>query len=399
MLRQAVILIGGTGTRLGALTANMPKPMLHVGDEPFLDILLRNLARHGFDDILLLARHNVQVVRDHYAKHAIAGASIRILEESQPAGTAGALREAAPFLQDVFLLTNGDSIFDFNYLALYEAFVKSQSTVTLSLCEVADVARYGQVTLDPAGEVVTYAEKTGLPGTTGLISGGVYLMSRDILNAIPLGNVSLETEVIPKLVAQNTVSGAVFKGYFLDIGLAESYEVAQTDLPAWERRKVVFFDRDGTLNLDAGYTHEPGDLIFLPDVPQMIRRCNDAGRLVIVVTNQAGIARGFYTQEDVHQFHAEMNRQLQPFGAHIDGFYSCPHHPEGRVLELAVGCDCRKPGTGMLKRACLEWKIDLDDAIMIGDSPSDLAAAEAFGVRGLKTDGADLAQLFESVDL
>lgn len=399
MLRQAVVLIGGTGTRLGALTANMPKPMLRVGKEPFLDILLRNLARHGFDDILLLARHSVEVVRDHYAHNVIEGVSIRILEESQPAGTAGALREAAPFLQDVFLLTNGDSIFDFNYLALYEAFVTSQSTVTLSLCEVDDVARYGQVSLDPAGKVMTYAEKTGLPGTIGLISGGVYVISRDILNAIPAGNVSLETEVMPKLVAQNKVSGAVFKGYFLDIGLPESYAQAQLDLPAWERRKVVFFDRDGTLNLDSGYTHKPEDLHFLPDVPQMIRRCNDAGRLVIVVTNQAGIARGFYSHDDVHLFHAEMNRQLQRFGAHIDGFYACPHHPEGSVAALAISCDCRKPGTGLLKKACLEWKIDLDDAIMIGDSSSDLAAAAAFGVRGLKTDGANLAQLLESVDL
>lgn len=399
MLSQAVVLVGGLGTRLGALTADTPKPMLPIGDEPFLDILLRNLVRHGFNDILLLARHNVSKVRDHYETHSIEGVSIQVLEESHPAGTGGALREAAPFLQDVFLLTNGDSLFDFNYLALYEVFLSTQSMVALSLCEVPDISRYGQVTLDELGNVLSYAEKNGVLGESGLISGGVYIVSKKILEMIPSGQISLETDVMPGLVQKHAVSGAVFEGYFLDIGLPESYEQGQRELPEWENRKAVFFDRDGTLNQDNGYTHRIEDLVFLPDVPQMIRRCNDAGRLVIVLTNQAGIARGFYTEKEMHLFHAEMNRQLQKFGAHIDAFYFCPHHPDGVVPELSVKCACRKPGTAMFEEACRDWSIDLGGSILVGDRETDLAAAEAYSIEAYRTDGTNLASIIRSVEL
>lgn len=400
MLRQAVILVGGLGTRLGALTADTPKPMLPVGGEPFLDIVLRNLVRHGFEDILLLAQFHVQKIRDHYESGHIKGARIRVLEESKPAGTGGALREAEPFLEEVFLLTNGDSIFDFNYLSLHETYVAGKSKVTLALREMPDVARYGQVTLGEGNQVVGYAEKSAPVGTSGLISGGVYIVSRDILDAIPSeGLVSLETDVMPGLVADQAVTGAVFEGYFLDIGLPESYAQAQDEIPAWESRRVVFFDRDGTLNHDDGYTHKIEDLVFLNDVPQVIRKCNDAGRLVIVVSNQAGIARGFYKAEQVDRFHKEMNRRLQAFGAHIDGFYFCPHHPEGVVPELAIPCVCRKPATGLLEQAVDGWKIDLDRAVLIGDNQTDIAAAQAFGIEALKTDGTDLAQLIEGIEL
>lgn len=400
MLRQAVVLVGGLGTRLGALTADTPKPMLPVGGEPFLDIVLRNLVRHGFDDILLLAQFHVEKIRDHYTAHPLTGAQLRVLEEGAPAGTGGALREAAPLLDEVFLLTNGDSIFDFNYLALYQIFQATQSTVSLGLCARPDVSRYGQVTLGEASAVTGYAEKNAAPGTPGLISGGVYIMSRDILEAIPTeGLVSLETDVMPGLVAKGSVSGAEFEGYFLDIGLPESYAQAQTEIPAWEPRRVVFFDRDGTLNHDEGYTHKIEDLSFLADVPDVIRRCNDAGRLVIVISNQAGIARGFYSPADVDRFHAEMNRRLQAFGAHIDGFFFCPHHPDGVVPELAVTCACRKPQTGLLDKAVAAWKINLDGAVMIGDSQGDLDAAHAFGIEALHTDGTNLAKLIEGVDL
>lgn len=399
MLRQAVVLVGGLGTRLGALTADTPKPMLPVGGTPFLDYLLRNLARHGFNDILLLARHQAQKIHAHYTETQIPGARIRVLEESAPAGTGGALREAAPYLDKTFLLTNGDSVFDFNYLALLETFRRTNATVSLGLCAVPDVARYGQVSLNETGQVVRYAEKSAPVGTPGHISGGVYIVSRSILEAIPGGQVSLETDVMPGLVASGRVSGAVFEGYFLDIGLPESYALAQEEIPTWEQRRVVFFDRDVTLNKDDGYTLNLDNLVFLPHVPEAIRRCNDAGRLVIVLTNQAGVAQGHYGQAEIDALHQEMNLRLQVYGAHIDGFYHSAHHPEDRIAELPYVSDGHKPSTGLFHQACSDWNIDLADAAMIGDKQSDLTAAEAFGIRGLLTNGTNLADIIESLDV
>lgn len=390
MLRQAVVLVGGLGTRLGELTASTPKPMLPIGDEPFLDILLRNLARHGLTEALLLSRHQAGVIREHYERHPIAGMTIDICEEAAPAGTAGALRECADRLDDVFLLTNGDSLFDVNYLALHRFFRTADVDLAIALCRVRDVSRYAQVTLNAAGRVERYADKQGRPGEEGLISGGVYVVSRRIVADIGSGMVSLETDVIPNLVARGRVGGVEFSGYFIDIGLPESYGQAQIDLPAWERRPAVFLDRDGTINRDEGHTHRPEDLEFLPGVTDAIRAFNDAGRLVIVISNQAGVARGYYTPAHVDLFHDEMRRQLQACGAHIDAFYFCPHHPDGAVSAFAISCDCRKPGTALLRAACAEWKIDRERSVMIGDKQSDIEAAEAFGIAAIKTDGNDM---------
>lgn len=399
MLRQAVVLVGGAGTRLGALTNETPKPMLPIQGTPFLEILLRNIARYGFEDIILLAHHHVHKIRERFDGARIGPAKIRIVTEREKAGTGGALREAAGALEGTFLLANGDSIFDFNYLALYQDFLAANATVAIALREVQDVSRYGHVTLDQAGRIVRFSEKSGSQGQSGLIGGGIYILDRRVLERIGLGDISLETDVLPDLVTDNEVVGTPFKGFFLDIGLPETFAEAQDSVPAWERRKVIFFDRDGTLNRDAGYTHLVDDLEFLPGVPEVIRRCNDAGRFVIVVSNQAGIARGFYSAGDVDKFHREMNRRLQAHGAHIDAFYYCPHHPEGTVAALAKACECRKPGKGMLANACRDWPIDLDDAVLIGDKQIDMDAARAYGIRGLLTDGTDLLDCFEKAGI
>lgn len=397
MLRQAVVLVGGLGTRLGELTESTPKPMLPVGEVPFLDILLRNIARHGISEVVLLSRHRADVIREHYARSPLLGLKIIICEEKSPAGTAGALRDAATMLDDVFLLTNGDSLFDFNYLALHQGFDPETTDFSIALSEVADVSRYGQVTLGANERVVGYAEKSGFPGQPGLISGGVYIVSRRIIDEIGPGLTSLETDVVPSLVARGRVTGRTFKGYFIDIGLPESYAQAQLEIPARKRRPAVFLDRDGTINLDRGYTHKPDDLVFLPHVPEAIRTINDAGWLVIVISNQAGVARGYYGTEQVNLFHAEINARLQAFGAHIDAFYFCPHHPEGVVQGLARDCDCRKPGTALFDQASHDWAIDLGRSAMVGDKSSDILAARNFGLKGFRTSGNDLNELIKRI--
>jgi D-glycero-D-manno-heptose 1,7-bisphosphate phosphatase len=113
---------------------------------------------------------------------------------------------------------------------------------------------------------------------------------------------------------------------------------------------------------------------------------NEAGYYVIVITNQSGIARGYYEETAVHQFHDHMRAALQAQGAHIDAFYYCPHHPDGAIKQFAIQCRCRKPGTGMLEQAARDWPIDLDHSFLIGDKDDDMAAARAFHIRGVKFD-------------
>jgi len=153
---------------------------------------------------------------------------------------------------------------------------------------------------------------------------------------------------------------------------------------AQSHRPAAFLDRDGVLNVDHGYSHRPDQLEWIAGAPQGVRLLNEAGYLAIVVTNQSGVARGLYNEAAVRQFHNHMQDSLRPQGSHIDAFYFCPHHPDGTVKELAVRCNCRKPGTGMLEQATRDWPIDLGRSFLIGDKDDDMAAAAAFNIHGIK---------------
>lgn len=153
-------------------------------------------------------------------------------------------------------------------------------------------------------------------------------------------------------------------------------------------RPVAFLDRDGVLNVDRHYVHRADQLEWIDGVPEAIRLLNEAGYLVIVVTNQSGVARGFYDEAAVGALHDHMRDYLAAHGARIDAFYYCPHHPEGKVPAFTRLCDCRKPGTGMLDQAAHDFPIDRTRSFMIGDKVSDIEAANAFGIRGVMFDGA-----------
>lgn len=140
--------------------------------------------------------------------------------------------------------------------------------------------------------------------------------------------------------------------------------------------KAVFLDRDGTINVDKGYVHHIEDWEWIPGAIESIAALNHAGYLVIVVTNQAGIARGYYTDKEVAALHEWMNRELVKHGARIDGFYYCPHHPE-----FSDECKCRKPLPGLLLQAKRDLDVDFANSWLIGDKHSDVQAGLAAGVK------------------
>jgi len=158
---------------------------------------------------------------------------------------------------------------------------------------------------------------------------------------------------------------------------------------------AVFFDRDGTLNVDTGYLHEKEKLQWMPEAREAVKLANDRGYLAIVITNQSGVARGMFGEKAVRDLHAYMNEELEKIGAHLDGFYYCPHHPEAAVPEYRKDCDCRKPKSGLISAACKDFDIDLGQSLMVGDSPRDVECAERAGVRGVLYKGGSLLELVD----
>lgn len=143
-------------------------------------------------------------------------------------------------------------------------------------------------------------------------------------------------------------------------------------------KRAVFLDRDGTINIEKEYLYQAGDFEFIPGAAEAIRLLNQAGIMVVVVTNQSGVARGYYTEDDVENLHRHIDRELERDGAHVDVWLYCPHHPSGRG-SYALPCNCRKPLPGMLQEAAARHDIDLEASTMIGDKLADIEAGIAAG--------------------
>lgn len=146
------------------------------------------------------------------------------------------------------------------------------------------------------------------------------------------------------------------------------------------KSKAAFIDRDGVINEERNYVHRIEDFVLLPGVVQGLALLRDAGFRLIVVTNQAGIARGYYDQSAMDRLHDHLREQLALQGVALDAIYFCPHHPTGSVKELAVECDCRKPSPGMLLQAAEDFDLDLSASVLIGDKLSDVQAGKRAGV-------------------
>jgi len=156
------------------------------------------------------------------------------------------------------------------------------------------------------------------------------------------------------------------------------------------RRPAVFLDRDGVINVDHGYVSRRADFKWIPGAIAAIKALNDAGYYVFVATNQSGIARGLYSEQEMQALHEYISREVRKHGAHIDDWRHCPFHEEGTVAKFKRASDWRKPGPGMILDLMKTWSIDRARSVLIGDKKSDMGAARAAGIRGLYFAGGDL---------
>jgi mannose-1-phosphate guanylyltransferase len=230
---QAIVLVGGEGTRLRPLTNDVPKPALTLVDRPFLAYMIEWLAAHGVTEAVLACGFLPDVLQEALGAGAHAGVRLTYVVEPDRRGTAGAIRFAADALgedlDDRFLALNGDVLTDLDLTALIRAHDERRAQATIALYPVEDSAAYGLVSVDGAGAVTEFVEKTGEP-VPGEINAGAYLLERSVLDLIPPGReVSIEREVFPRLVGDGL--GALrLDGYWMDIGTPERYLQASWDI-------------------------------------------------------------------------------------------------------------------------------------------------------------------------
>jgi mannose-1-phosphate guanylyltransferase len=255
---QAVILVGGEGTRLRPLTSRQPKPVIKLVDRPFLVHMLEWLRGHGVDDVILSCGFEPSRVQAALGDGAALGIRLRYVVEPEPRGTAGAVKFAQELLDDRFLMLNGDVLTDVDVTAQVALHDAKDAVGTLGLSPVDDPSAYGLVLLDDDSAVTGFLEKPGPEALAGvdeyLISSGIYVLERSVLELIPPDrNVSIEREIWPRLVARGLYGAPAREAYWMDIGTPERYLQGTFDILEGNVTTAVL-DRlgDGLLAIDDG---------------------------------------------------------------------------------------------------------------------------------------------------
>lgn len=381
--REAIVLAGGFGTRLAHVVPDVCKPMAPVAGRPFLRFIMDQLAAAGFDRVVVADGYRREQIEGFFGLE-YRGTAIEYSPEVTPLLTGGAVKRALSRCESdwVFVL-NGDTWLDVDFAAMEAAVAVApeNASAVIAVKRMRDFERYGTVDVDACGALTAFHEKR--PCEEGLINAGVYLLRRDALDGMP-DKFSLESDYFERVVGDGELLAVECAGGFIDIGVPEDYELAQTMLAPLARPwKLAMFDRDGTINVDTGHLHEPEKLELIPSTVDIMRGYSDDPEYkVVVVTNQAGIAKGLYTEADMRRLHRYMENELEKLGVHVDAWYFCPHHPD-----YTGPCECRKPAPGMLLAAMLDFDAESVECLMYGDKPSDETAAIAAGVRFFAVEG------------
>ena len=374
--REAVVLAGGFGTRLAHVVPDVCKPMAPVAGEPFLRRVLDQLDDAGFARVIIADGYRREQI-ESYFMGTYRGLEIDYSSESAPLLTGGAVKRALQTCTqtEVFVL-NGDTWFDVDFSSMESSLAAhAEGACCIATKRMRTFDRYGTLGVNECGTVQSFREKQFC--SEGLINGGVYLIRRTALESEP-DVFSLENDWFQNMAREGALVACETGGDFIDIGIPEDYDQAQAMFAGMgDSYPLALFDRDGTINVDTGHMHRLEECELIESTVEIMRRYSKNPRWrIVVVTNQAGVAKGMYSIAGMRLLHRKMAELLKKNDVSVDAWYFCPHHPD-----FTGDCECRKPKPGMLQRAIRDFRANPAQCVMYGDSEKDKLAAKAAGIR------------------
>jgi mannose-1-phosphate guanylyltransferase/phosphomannomutase len=395
---HAAIIAGGLGTRAATMTGDsVPKALLPVAGEPIVFRQMRVLRREGVTRVSVLAGHLGDRLKPALEPEAAAlELALQVIVEPKPLGTAGCLTALDPGTQET-LIVYGDMLFDVALAPLWEFHRRKKALLTV-VAHPNDHPRSSDLIVERDG-LVREILPHGQPRQhdhRNLVPAGLYLAAPAFFAALEAGaKADMIKDVLPRLVAAGAPI-AVYNTpeYLRDVGSPARHALAERDLldggvamlNRAHQRPAIFFDCDGVLNEEPGDPGvvTPDGVRMIPGAGSALRRARAAGLLTVAVTNRPQVAKGLVTFEGLDHILGRLEALLAEDGGVLDRIYTCPHHPHsgfpGEIAALKIACECRKPGTLLLRQALADLPIDRPRSMLIGDSLRDIGAARGFGI-------------------
>jgi histidinol-phosphate phosphatase family protein len=370
---QAVILAGGRGTRMRPLTDTLPKPMIEFHGRPFLEYLVEMLREQGFERVLLLLGYLPQVIQDHFGDGRRFGVDIDYSVSAPDDLTVSRLQLARERIERTFLLMYCDNYWPMQIDRMWRHYRTLGAPAMVTVYGNKDGYRAGKdsVRVDDCGFVEVFDRERRTPGLRG-VEISYAILDRSALDLLPERDELMEQALYPQLAERRQLSAYVTDHRYYSVGSLERLPLTERFLA---RRAAVILDRDGVLNRRpprARYVTRPEEFEWLPGALKALALLNEAGYTVIVVSNQAGVARGAMSEADLDEVNARMRSEAAEAGGEIAAIYCCTH-------DWDAGCECRKPAPGMLFQAQRDFDLDLTRTPFVGDDLRDRQAADAAG--------------------
>jgi histidinol-phosphate phosphatase family domain/HAD-superfamily hydrolase, subfamily IIIA len=371
MINQAIILAGGRGTRLKPFTDEHPKPMIPIQENPFLYYLLEQVEKWGIKHVLLLLGYRAEEIVS-FVKELGFELDIKCLITPEDYDTGERISNAKDYIEDDFILLYCDNFCPIDFVKAVEQFKNSDVLIQITAYKNKDGYTKNNLKYDEENYVAIYDKKRTKDGLNGVDIGYAFI-KKEAIDLLPEGNLNFEAAVYPQIVERGKMGCFPTEHRYYSIGSWERIELTKE---FFREKKIVFLDRDGTLNERpprACYVEKAEDFKWLPGAIEAVKLLKENGYTIYLISNQPGIARGNLTEEMLSEIHKKMQADLEKNGARIDQIYYCPHNWD-------EGCECRKPKPGMLFQAQKEHSLDLTKCVLIGDDERDIEAGEAAGI-------------------
>tara|TARA_B110000971_G_scaffold219639_1_gene261234 strand:- start:893 stop:2101 length:1209 start_codon:yes stop_codon:yes gene_type:complete len=364
-----VILAGGKGSRIKEFLGKFPKPMLKFNNKHFIQYIMNASSKYNFRRIIILCGYRHKIFFDKFHGKKINLTEILCLREKKLLGTSGALSNLKKLKVKNFVLINGDTIFNINLNSLISSLKKNQiGCVALAKNKNQKSQKLNSL----------YLKKNiiSLKKNSPYMNGGVYFFKKEIFKYISKKNHSLENDLLPKLIHKKKIGGKIFKDFFIDIGSKYYFNIAEKKLKNEFNRPAVFLDRDGVINYDYGYVHKIDKFKFRTGVIDGLKYLVKKNYYIFIITNQAGIGKGKFTERSFVKLHKIINEKLKKLNIFINDVKYSPFHPKAIIKKYKKNSLMRKPGNKMIENIRLNWDIDIKNSFMIGDKTTDMLAAK-----------------------